>query len=311
MGWFSTLDLRTNYKNEEQENETRENENHFQQIQFTLLKELSPYISLTATEMISLSPSGKSTFLNPMGIFFSKTRRPINYSADRGLMYQSQDIFFLDGFVRLKSDDSEFLSDYAEYRMQKDEVYAKGNIDSKSIMGNGQDTVVVKSDEAFLWPEKKLAKYLGNTHGKIIKKRSYEEGIDFKARELLASQTDQKVDMLGDVWIKKQESTATSRKGEIFLENYNKKLKYFVLYDDVKVLEKLKFVDKNGATVSEERRGFGERLDGIMSENKFILTGSPKVIQGSDVIKGNVIVLRENNDVVEVDDANSNFNIKE
>ena len=311
MVWFSTLDLRTNYKNEEQEALVSENENYFQQIQFTLLREKKPYLSLNATEMISFSISKKSTFLNPMGVFFSETLKPINYSADRGLIYQEKDIFFLDGFVRLKTDESEFLSDYGEYRMRKDEVYVRGNVDSKSIMKTSQDAIVIKSNEAFLWPEKKLAKYLGNTHGKIIKKHSYEEGLEFKANELIASQVDQKVDMLGDVWMKKQDSTATSRKGEIFLENYNKKLKYFVLYDDVKVLEKLRFKDKNGVQVTAERRGFGERLDGMMSENKFVLTGSPKVVQGTDVIRGNVIVLREDNDVVEVDDANSNFNIKD
>lgn len=47
-----------------------------------------------------------------------------------------------------------------------------------------------------------------------------------------------------------------------------------------------------------------------MSENKIILTGYPKVYQLKDVIKGNRIILREDNEVVEVDDANTNFILK-
>ena len=41
------------------------------------------------------------------------------------------------------------------------------------------------------------------------------------------------------VTLKKQPFMATSHRGEIYLENYNKKLKYFVLNDDVKLEEKV------------------------------------------------------------------------
>lgn len=58
-----------------------------------------------------------------------------------------------------------------------------------------------------------------------------------------------------------------------------------------------------------ERRAFAERLEGFMSENLVVLTGYPKVFQQQDVIKGNRIILRENNEVVEVEDANTNFRI--
>ena len=43
---------------------------------------------------------------------------------------------------------------------------------------------------------------------------------------------------------------------------------------------------------------------------KFYLTGSPRVIQGSDVIKGYKVTLRENLEMVEVDDSASSFTIK-
>lgn len=310
-GWLAVSKLGREVKIEEQEKKVPESENYFRQIQLFLLKHKKPHLSLHASELIHQTLLGKSTFLNPMGIFFNNNQDPVNYSADRGLMWQGQDRFFLDGFVRMKTVNSEFLADWIEYSWLQKEIHAKGNVDSSTLMENGEDTIFVKSFEAYFWPNKKVAKYLGKTKGKVLRKRAYEQGIEFKAEELTATETDQKIDMIGDVWIKKEGMTATSQKGEVFLENYNKKLKYFVLYDDVKLVELLTVKNVSGLESKQERRGFGERLEGIMIEDKMILTGAPKVVQGSDVIKGNVIVLRENNDVVEVDDANSNFKIQE
>ena len=74
----------------------------------------------------------------------------------------------------------------------------------------------------------------------------------------------------------KQDLTAKSLKGQIFLENYNKKLKYFVLSDDVVVNEKVML----GRELME-RRALAEKLEGFMSKNLLIL-GNPRVIQQDD-----------------------------
>jgi len=58
------------------------------------------------------------------------------------------------------------------------------------------------------------------------------------------------------------------------------------------------------------RKAFGERLEGFTSLDRLVLTGYPKVYQEGDVIKGNKITLRINNEVVEVDDANTRFKLK-
>ena len=47
-----------------------------------------------------------------------------------------------------------------------------------------------------------------------------------------------------------------------------------------------------------------------MNERKVVLTGFPKVIQDKDIIKGNKIILRENSESVEIDDANSSMILK-
>ena len=105
----------------------------------------------------------------------------------------------------------------------------------------------------------------------------------------------------------RQRNYLRAEKAEIFLENFNKKLKYYVLYDDVRVVESIKKQD--GTTVI--RKAFGEKLEGYMREEKVVLTGSPKVVQGSDIITANQITLVENREVVEVDDSSSRLQIKE
>ena len=112
--------------------------------------------------------------------------------------------------------------------------------------------------------------------------------------------------LIGNVKLIKQGLTALSREGEIFMDNYNKKLKYYTLIDDVKLTEKVKLEDGS----SFIRTAVAEKLDGLVAEEKNILTGFPKVFQQGDVITGNRITIRENNQVVEVDDANTDFILK-
>ena len=113
------------------------------------------------------------------------------------------------------------------------------------------------------------------------------------------------VEMKGNVSIKKESLDAYANRGEVFLENYNKRLKYYALYDDVRLQEKLM---QNGRLLI--RKAFSEKLEGLMSDRKIILTGLPKVFQGNDVIKGNRIIIKENVETVEVDDANSNITLE-
>jgi len=110
--------------------------------------------------------------------------------------------------------------------------------------------------------------------------------------------------MQGNVSFKKDNLDAQANRGEVFLENYNKRLKYYALYDDVRLQESL---INNGNPMT--RKAIAEKLEGITGEKKIILTGYPKVFQGRDVIKGNRIIIRENIETVEVDDANSSITL--
>jgi lipopolysaccharide export system protein LptA len=111
--------------------------------------------------------------------------------------------------------------------------------------------------------------------------------------------------MKGAVTFKKGNLEASSNLGSLFLENYNKKLKYYSLSDDVRLQESLLLEGR-----PMKRKAFSEKLEGIISEKKVILTGLPKVFQGKDVIKGNRIIIRENIETVEVDDANTSLTLE-
>ena len=144
--------------------------------------------------------------------------------------------------------------------------------------------------------------YRGGVNGLVKRKRIYEESLSFKADLLTFNAPQSLVEMKGNVAFKKENLDAFANRGEVFLENYNKKLKYYALYDDVKLQERLV---NNGKPMI--RKAFSEKLEGLMSEKKIILTGLPKVFQERDVIKGNKIMIRENVETVEVDDANTNI----
>ena len=61
----------------------------------------------------------------------------------------------------------------------------------------------------------------------------------------------------------------------------------------------------------KERRAFAERLEGFGRDQKMVLSGAPRVEMGTDVIKGYRITIRENVDLIEVDDAMSDVQVKQ
>lgn len=109
--------------------------------------------------------------------------------------------------------------------------------------------------------------------------------------------------MEGDVNFNRIKFKALAGKAEVFLENYNKKLKYYALYDDIRLQEELSLSDGSKVT----RKAYAEKLEGFNAERKIVLSGTPKVIQGRDIIKGYKVTLREDVELVEVEDSSSSF----
>lgn len=277
----------------------------FKQVHYFKQQNLAPLVHLNASQLSMNSRNKLIYFLDPNGRAFANNAQPIDYTALKGSLDQDAGRMALEENVTVTTDTSIIQSDRMSYVVAQDLLTSSGNVRGQTKNFENGDVMWINSDQLVAHPRKREAVYTGNVKGRIQRSRVYEEGITFASNRVALDMNIQHVSLEGDVVLKKQQLTAESRRGEIFLENYNKKLKYYALYDDVKLREK---VVVKGERL--ERKAFAEKLEGVMSENRIILTGFPKVLQGSDIIKGSRITLIENNELVEAEDANTNFNIR-
>lgn len=279
---------------------------HFKNAQLFAMKRGSPNLFLDAEAITINHDLGEVFFTYPKGNTYTSDREEVFYQAVEGELYKQKEQLILKNNVILKSVNSKINADYATYYMNTGIANSRGNVKSYLYLPKSKDEIYINSDTLESNIPKELGNYKGNVKGRLIRERSYEEGIDFSSNILFFNIPNMKAHLLGDVSLKKERSKAWAREGYLFLENYNKKLKYFSLHSDVKVREKV--IGADGKVII--RRAYAEDLEGLMKEQIIVLTGYPKVYQGGDVVRGNKIILREDNSVIEVDDASSNFRVR-
>jgi lipopolysaccharide export system protein LptA len=277
-------------------------ESYLSHVYYYKLENSIPALELYAYELVMQPTRERTSFFSPKGTAYTKDQGHVDYTAQRGVHHENRNELHLWEDVKLESETHLAQASEMSYKINSDELWAKGDVSTESLYGDGPDYVYVEARQMKGRPLGGWAQYTGDVKGKIERQKAYEPPLHFSSDKLNVDLEEDIIEMLGNVSIEKQDLTATSLRGEIFLENYNKKLKYYALYDDVKVVERIRL-----GGIIQERKAFAEKLEGLMSENLVVLTGYPKVFQGQDVIKGNRIVLRENNEVVEVEDANTNF----
>ncbi len=297
-------EFQSRFRNAESEEAKKFQESYFRRVEYYVLKKSQPELSLIADDLTISQNDQRMSFIRPRGSLFTGDDQVMDYKGDLGVFKQGEKHLHLQGHASLSSEDSKIEADNLDYDLESGQVAAIGRVKSHRIHQLDGDRVELRGGKAFFWLQEKKAQYLGGVSGFIKRKRSYEEGLEFKSNKINFDWVEGKALAKGEIWLKKQGLIAEGRWGEIYLGSPGKKLKYFVIYDDVRVSEKVKLRNR-----SFERRAFCEKLEGFMGENKVILTGYPKVFQLNDVVRGNQIVLRENNEVVEVDDANTSFKI--
>ncbi|MDH5580271.1 MAG: hypothetical protein OEY33_00045 [Bdellovibrionales bacterium] len=282
-------------------------ESYFNKLSYFVTRESKPVLKVDTRELIqSKSASGKIfNFYGPVGIAYSKSSEPIAYKAENGTYTFNDNVLVLKNEVEVKTTSSNMRSDKVIYQIEQDKIEGFGNVKTNTLIQQTLDLINVKSERFDSYPNKKLIYFYEKVKGKVERKKKYEESVKFSSNTLKLDLPINKISLNGDVFINKGNLKTWAKSGEMFLENYNKRLKYFSLYDDVRVEENL-LID--GRSVL--RKAFGERLEGFTSLDRLVLTGYPKVYQEGDVIKGNKITLRINNEVVEVDDANTRFKLK-
>jgi LPS export ABC transporter protein LptC len=268
-------------------------------------KEGIPQMSLSAEKMRSQGEE-LAEFETPKGVYnYQAKNKTIKYSADTGVYKKQKELLTLDGSVEVTSDEAIYLANKIKYFFKKDLIVGTGNVKFEGDDLKSKDHVVITSESMKANPNAQLSTFKGNVKGSMTRKKKYEGRLTFASVSMKLDGNKSLAHLEGDVKMHRESYDITSGKADMYLENYNKALKYFVLNDDVKVTEKLQTPEG-----VQERKAFAERLEGFGREQKMILSGAPRVEMGKDVIKGYRITIRENVDLIEVDDAMSDVQVK-
>lgn len=260
-------------------------------------------VELQASELI-ITNQDLLRFSKPNGLIFNKDRS-ISYEADKGELIQSSKLLTLNGSVILKDLTSIYKAGLIIYDGIKSIITASDNVNSQYKDLKTKDVVKLKSDNMLSQLDDNILYLDGNVNGRIIKNRKYEMGLSFSSENVVLNSPESRLSLSNKVKLFRNNYYLQAQKAEVFLENFNKKLKYYELYDDVKLEESFKL----SSGKIQKRRAYAEKLEAHQSSGKLILTGAPRVEQGKDVIRGYQITLRENVELVEVDDSQSSFSL--
>ena len=285
-------------------------ESFFKGVNYFSIEKSKPFLELKTNELSLSNTEGLVLSFNPIGTLYrydkdNKPQEPIIFQSKNSRVQLKKKNVYLDNDVEIKMAGTEISADNVSILDNGEQIEANENVKTVSTVQKTGDQILVSSNRAIYFPKKQFYEYRSNVSGKVLRKRVYEEGISFATNQLVFNVPESLISLAGKVSFKKDNLDVLANRGEVFLENYNKKLKYYALYDDVRLQESL---SHNGKPLT--RKAFAEKLEGISSEKKIVLTGFPKVFQLRDVIKGNRITIRENVETVEVDDANSSITIE-
>lgn len=276
-----------------------------EELDYFHLREGVPQMSLSAIKMRSQGEE-LAEFTQPKGIYnYQQKQQTLRYQAEEGIYRKQKDLLLLEGNVRVLSDEAEYLAARVKYFFKKDLVLGYGGVTFKGEDLKSKDQIEIKSETMRANPQNQLSRFKGNVRGSMQRKKKYEGKMTFSSQQLQLDGIKSLAHLEGDVSMNRQSYLITAGKADIYLENFNKSLKYFVFNDDVKVTEKLQTPE--GTTY---RKAFAERLEGFGKEQKMVLSGAPKVEHGKDVVKGYRITIRENMDLIEVDDAMSDVQVR-
>lgn len=276
----------------------------FQGIKYYLLEEKREKLFFKA-DTFEIEAKEMSTFTKPDGKYFVSDKW-VDFKAETGTFKDQTGELVLEDQVFFSSDDSKFNANRLYLNQNKKFLEARGDVNAVFEDRPTREKIEINANYLNSWLNEQRSLFVGNVTGKIQRNRRYEGRVDFASERLEYQQTKLLISLEKDVEIKRNNYNLRAQKGDIFLENFNKKLKYYSLYDDIKLVEKLRLRDGTPSV----RRAFAEKLEGFISEGKIILSGTPRVERGNDEIKGLQITLRENVDVIEVIQSQSSFDIK-
>jgi LPS export ABC transporter protein LptC len=273
-------------------------------LEYFHLKNGSPQMSLSADNMRSQGEE-RAEFFNPRGIYnYEQRNETLRYEAIEAEYKKAKDILTLTGDAKVTSSEAVYKAQKVKYYLKKDLIIGTGGVDFQGDDLKTKDHLTITSDSMRANPKSQYSRFQGNVKGSMERKKKYEGKTTFSSADMTLEGDKSLAHLEGDVVMKRENYVITSGKADMYLENFNKSLKYLVLNDDVKLTETLN--TPQGVT---QRKAFAERLESFGQE-RMVLSGAPRVEMGTDVIKGYRITIRENTDLIEVDDSMSDVQMK-
>lgn len=304
IGYSNKLTYTLNQK--KLDNVKIKSESFFSDFILFLSNNRGPLVSVKGSEMVIDHQSDQILFFGPLGqMKKSGSNTFFDYTAGRGHFDGKKNDITLKDDVHFYEPGFDFKGKRLSYSFNAEKVKGTGDVTVVVKHNKTGDLLRVNSDSFIGNMPKKMYQFHRKVAGVVKRKRQFEDSLEFMSEKLSINENNGLMKLEDDVVLNQRSIEAMANKGEIFLENYNKKLKYYVLKDDVRVKEVIKL--KSGKNLL--RRAFAEQLEGQMKSRQIVLSGFPKVIQSGSVLTGNTIILKENQKVIEVLDANSNFRI--
>jgi lipopolysaccharide export system protein LptA len=300
--------------------------------------------SVTRTGEISLKETDKDAFdqqnglLEQVQIFTTLKEKPHwKLKTQRVESFKQQEFHFADPDIYVYQDNDTFhvTSKWARYLWNKSRLEMKGDVSFESKMGwhksqkarlalegkraflsgevkgkyrslKNRQKMEISAGRAYLDFHQRRYRYRDEVAGELIPAARYLSSMKFTAGEINFIYDDGYILASQNVSFSRGLTDSYAKKGEFFLQNTNNKLKYYVLSDDVRLIERV----SSKANAKVYRKAFAEKMEGYLNERRVVLTGAPRVLQGRDEIKGYRITLREDVDLLEVDDSASSFVIE-
>lgn len=275
------------------------------ELEYFHLKEGDPLLSLSADSMQSLGEELVS-FNRPRGTYSADVKKSaLKYIAERAEYAKPRDQLKLLGNVIIEQEGSEYRGESLTYYAKKDQLYGRGGVAIKHLVPKSGQVIDMKANSLKARPKREWMELTGDVSGVVTPKFKHQAPMILKSQKLELLGPENQIRLFEEVFLHRGGMKVTARNGDIFLEQMNKKLKYFILNDDVKVTESL--LDANGRPI--ERKAYAERLEGF-GQDKLVLSGAPRVVQGRDTIKGYRITMREKMEFIEVEDAMSDVQVE-
>ena len=265
------------------------------------------YFHLSADELLNNASTRKVVFINPEGTISLKEDRTLYYRGERGHFEADREELHLKDKVYFLEGDSKVTCSQALYSTKEKELHLKGNVFGLTRFREHESSVRIVSREALAQPLLGKIRYFGNVEGNIESPRDQGEKLFFASEALDVDLYRHRLDISEGVTFKRDRFEAQGNRGEIFWNLKSKHIEHYILYDNVRLNEKVKRKNEDGFY---NRSAFAEKMEGAFDDNRIVLTGRPRVIQWEDVIKGNQIILKKDSDIVEVKDASANFRLR-